>query len=234
MNELMLAWAGPWKIKEFFYVIHNQIIACVQWYRVNIWKIYSIKRKVFFRTDFAACRISCRNADPELYIPFSWKQQAFSAASVPFGNLWENRSRRNRLSFADSLDARWDFFLSLICGFTVFGVPMAIMAMLFTGIGLGIVFSVSILQFGLTGGAVAVALLFPHYLIYLPLWDSVYPRWSTGNLWESGAIMEFFHESKRLSPESALIYNFIRCGNSFGMACKSMDFKQNSGFFEIF
>ena len=43
-----------------------------------------------------------------------------------------------------------------------------------TGIGLGIVFSMSILQFGLTGGAVAVALLFPHYLIYLPLWDSVY------------------------------------------------------------
>ena len=51
---------------------------------------------------------------------------------------------------------------------------MAIMAMLFTGIGLGFVFSMSILQFGLTGGAVAVALLFPHYLIYLPLWDSVY------------------------------------------------------------
>ena len=36
---------------------------------------------------------------------------------------------------------------------------MAIMAMFFTGIGLGIVFSMSILQFGLTGGAVAVVLL---------------------------------------------------------------------------
>ena len=126
------------------------------------------------------------------------------------------------------------FSLSLICGFTVFGVPMAIMAMLFTGIGLGIVFSMSILQFGLTGGAVAVALLFPHYLIYLPLWDSVYQtvyRESMG-IWRNHGI--FPTESKRLSPESALIYSFIRCGNSFGMACKSMDFKQNSGFFEIF
>ncbi len=122
--------------------------------------LLSIKKEKFFsRTDFAACRISCRNADPELYIPF-FLEAAGIFRSVPFGNLWENRSRRNRLSFADSLDARWDFFLSLICGFTVFGVPMAIMAMFFTGIGLGIVFSMSILQFGLTGGAVAVALFF--------------------------------------------------------------------------
>ena len=52
-----------------------------------------------------------------------------------------------------------------------------------------------------------------------------------GNLAQS---WNFSTESKRLSPESALIYSFIRCGNSFGMACKSMDFKQNSGFFEIF
>ena len=30
--------------------VSNQIIACVQWYRVNIWKIYSVsKRKVFFQ-----------------------------------------------------------------------------------------------------------------------------------------------------------------------------------------
>ena len=46
--------------------------------------------------------------------------------------------------------------------------------MLFTGLELGMVFSMSILQFGLTGGAVAAALLFPQYLIYLPLWNVVY------------------------------------------------------------
>lgn len=79
MNELCLHGLIHGKSKRIFYVIHNQIIACVQWYRVNIWKIYSVSKEKFFRTDFAACRISCRNADPELYIPFSWKQQAFSA-----------------------------------------------------------------------------------------------------------------------------------------------------------
>ena len=50
-ERAMLAWAEFMENqKEFFYVIHNQIIACVQWYRVNIWKIYSVsKRKVFFQ-----------------------------------------------------------------------------------------------------------------------------------------------------------------------------------------
>ena len=46
--------------------------------------------------------------------------------------------------------------------------------MFFIGLGLGMVFSMSVLQFGLTGGLVAVGILFPQYLIYLPLWNAVY------------------------------------------------------------
>ena len=80
---------------------------------------------------------------------FSWKQQAFSAVY-----LLETYGKTEAGGIDYLLQILWMrggiFFLSLICGFTVFGVPMAIMAMFFTGIGLGIVFSMSILQFGLT------------------------------------------------------------------------------------
>ena len=196
--------------------------------------LLSIKKKSFFPgLTLLLAGFLAGMLIPNFIYRFSWKQQAFSAVY-----LLEIYGKTEAGGIDYLLQILWMrggiFFLSLICGFTVFGVPMAIMAMFFTGIGLGIVFSMSILQFGLTGGAVAVALLFPHYLIYLPLWDSVYQmvyRGIYGNLAQS---WNFSTESKRLSPESALIYSFIRCGNSFGMACKSMDFKQNSGFFEIF
>ena len=195
--------------------------------------LLSIKKKSFFPgLTLLLAGFLAGMLIPNFIYRFSWKQQAFSAVY-----LLETYGKTEAGGIDYLLQILWMrggiFFLSLICGFTVFGVPMAIMAMLFTGIGLGIVFSMSILQFGLTGGAVAVALLFPHYLIYLPLWDSVSDglQGIYGNLAQS---WNFSTKSKRLSPKSALIYSSIRCGDSFGMACKSMDFKQNSGFFEIF
>ena len=56
----------------------------------------------------------------------------------------------------------------------MFGVPLAVLSMIFTGLGLGMVFVMSILQFGLAGGAVAAGLLLPQYLIYIPVWMKVY------------------------------------------------------------
>ena len=186
--------------------------------------LLSIKKKSFFPgLTLLLAGFLAGMLIPNFIYRFSWKQQAFSAVY-----LLETYGKTEAGGIDYLLQILWMrggiFFLSLICGFTVFGVPMAIMAMLFTGIGLGIVFSMSILQFGLTGGAVAVALLFPHYLIYLPLWDSVYQmvQGIYGNLAQS---WNFSTKSKRLSPKSALIYSSIRCGDSFGMACKSMDFK---------
>ena len=174
MNELCLHGLIHGKSKRIFYVIHNQIIACVQWYRVNIWKIYSVsKRKVFSRTDFAACRISCRNADPELYIPF-FLEAAGIFRSVPFGNLWENRSRRNRLSFADSLDARWDFFpfsnLWFYCIWSPYGNYGDAFYRNWTGNRIFHVYSAVRTYRRRSCRSTS----FPHYLIYLPLWDSVY------------------------------------------------------------
>ena len=129
--------------------------------------LLSIKKKSFFPgLTLLLAGFLAGMLIPNFIYRFSWKQQAFSAVY-----LLETYGKTEAGGIDYLLQILWMrggiFFLSLICGFTVFGVPMAIMAMFFTGIGLGIVFSMSILQFGLTGGAVAVALLFPHYLIYL-------------------------------------------------------------------
>ena len=110
---------------------------------------------------------------PNLIYRFSWKQQAFSAVYLLTAYGKTGAEGTDYL-----LQIFWMrgglFFLSLLCGFTVFGVPIAVLAMLSAGLGIGIVFSMSILQFGLTGGAVAAGLLLPHYLVYLPLWNRVY------------------------------------------------------------
>ena len=87
---------------------------------------------------------------------------------------------------------------------------------------------------GLSGVWFLLLCLFPHYLIYLPLWDSVYQmvyRESMG-IWRNHGI---FPQKVSAYLLKVLLYTALYgCGNSFGMACKSMDFKQNSGFFEIF
>ena len=110
---------------------------------------------------------------PNLSYRFSWKQQAFSA--IYLLNTYGKQNISGTEYLRELLQLRGAFFfLALFCGFTVFGVPVAVMAMLFAGIGIGMVFSMSILQFGLAGGAVAIGLLFPQYVLYLPVWGSVY------------------------------------------------------------
>ena len=110
---------------------------------------------------------------PNFIYRFSWKQQAFSAIYLLTAYGKTGAEGTDYLLKIIWMRGSF-FFLSLLCGFTVFGVPIAVGTMLFTGLELGMAFSMSILQFGLTGGAVAAALLFPQYLIYLPLWNVVY------------------------------------------------------------
>lgn len=126
---------------------------------------------------------------PNFIYRFSWKQQAFSAIYLLTAYGKTGAEGTDYLLKIIWMRGSF-FFLSLLCGFTVFGVPIAVGTMLFTGLELGMVFSMSILQFGLTGGAVAAALLFPQYLIYLPLWNVVYQmiyRESMG-LWRNHGI----------------------------------------------
>lgn len=58
----------------------------------------------------------------------------------------------------------------MICGFSVFGAPLAVTGLLILGCRIGMVIAVSILEFGLLGGLIGTGLLFPQYLLYIPGW----------------------------------------------------------------
>lgn len=60
------------------------------------------------------------------------------------------------------------FLIPALCGISVFGVPLAVTGMLLCGLEIGMMLTLSILQFGLPGGFLGVGLLFPQYLLYLP------------------------------------------------------------------
>ena len=60
--------------------------------------------------------------------------------------------------------------LCMICGFSVFGAPLAVTGLLILGCRIGMVIAVSILEFGLLGGLIGAGLLFPQYLLYIPGW----------------------------------------------------------------
>lgn len=62
------------------------------------------------------------------------------------------------------------FILSVLCGFSIFGVPLAVAGMLFLGFLIGTVAAMSILQFGFAGGLIGAGLLLPQYLFYIPVW----------------------------------------------------------------
>ena len=192
--------------------------------------LLSIKKKSFFPgLTLLLAGFLAGMLIPNFIYRFSWKQQAFSAVY-----LLETYGKTEAGGIDYLLQILWMrggiFFLSLICGFTVFGVPMAIMAMLFTGIGIfHVYFAVRTYRRRSCRSTSFSALSDLSAIMGFGVSDGLQGIY--GNLAQS---WNFSTKSKRLSPKSALIYSSIRCGDSFGMACKSMDFKQNSGFFEIF
>lgn len=107
---------------------------------------------------------------PNLGYRFQWKQQAFSA--IYLLEMFGRQVTANGEYLAQIIQMRAGIYLLVfLCGFTVFGVPVAVLGMIFVGMGLGMVFAMSILQFGLAGLMVALGLLMPQYVFYLPvLW----------------------------------------------------------------
>lgn len=60
------------------------------------------------------------------------------------------------------------YLLGMGCGISVFGVPFAVAGSVYLGMKLGLLLTMSVLQFGLQGGLVGAGLLFPQYLFYIP------------------------------------------------------------------
>lgn len=105
---------------------------------------------------------------PNLSYRFLWKQKAFEA--VYLLELFGNSSFSGTDYLLQILQVRGSkMVLLMLCGFTVFGVPVAVLTGISVGILLGAFLAMSILEFGLAGGAVGIAFLFPQYLIYFPV-----------------------------------------------------------------
>ena len=102
-----------------------------------------------------------------------WKTQASqnAVASMYFLTTFVNTGLSGKDFFLEILRVRGSYLvLCVLCGFSVFGVPLAAISSLVMGLQTGGILTVSVLQFGLTGGLIGLSFLMPHYVIYIPVW----------------------------------------------------------------
>lgn len=104
---------------------------------------------------------------PNLAWKLEWKQKAISSVYL-LGTV--SSQRVSGIEYlTEVLRIRGSFLaLAVLCGFSVFGLPLAVAAVVGTGMEMGAVLAVSILQFGLAGGAVGLGLMLPQMLVYIP------------------------------------------------------------------
>ena len=112
------------------------------------------------------CGFLAGNLIPNILWKIKWQQKTL--ASVYFlsifaaGNISGTEYLKELIKIRGSL-----FILSVLCGFSIFGVPLAVAGMLFLGFLIGTVAAMSILQFGFAGGLIGAGLLLPQYLFYI-------------------------------------------------------------------
>lgn len=68
------------------------------------------------------------------------------------------------------------YALCMLCGLSVFGVPVSVVASVWMGFLMGTVLTVSLLEFGVEGMFLAGVLFFPQYVIYIPVSLGLYRR----------------------------------------------------------
>ena len=143
------------------------------------------------------CVFLAGNLLPNVLWKIKWQQKTM--ASVYFlstfttGQITGTEYLKEILKYRGSL-----FLVSAICGFSVFGAPLAVLGIWFLGVYIGAVMSVSILQFGFAGGLIGLGLLLPQYLFYIPA--SLYLM---RQVWEMSAGI---WRNKGLFPERIGVY----------------------------
>ena len=94
-----------------------------------------------------------------------------AAASLYFLTTFMDTGISGKEYLLEILKVRGSYLmLCVLCGFSIFGVPLSVVSSCILGLQTGAVLSVSVLQFGLTGGLVGLGFLMPHDLIYVPVW----------------------------------------------------------------
>lgn len=104
---------------------------------------------------------------PNVIWKLEWRQKTL--ASVYLLGTFAGKSMDVQEYFKYVLKMRGSVFaVAALCGISVFGVPLAVLGTLGQGMEIGLLLTMSILQFGLAGGAVGAGLLLPQYLLYVP------------------------------------------------------------------
>ena len=107
---------------------------------------------------------------PNLIYKMQWKQNTASALYL-MGIYAEKGSREY---FWKVLRMRGGLFLLVAgSGLTIFGVLVAVGGIILLGIGMGMLMTMSILQFGFHGGLIGAGLMFPQFIIYVPCFFAV-------------------------------------------------------------
>lgn len=104
---------------------------------------------------------------PNIIWKTAWNQKA--AASIYLLSIFAGKDLEDQKYFIQVLKMRTSIFiLAALCGITVFGVVIAIVGLLGSGLLLGMVLTMSVLEFGIPGCAVGIGLVFPQYIFYIP------------------------------------------------------------------
>lgn len=104
---------------------------------------------------------------PNIIWKTAWNQKA--AASIYLLSIFTGKDLEDQEYFIQVLKMRASIFiLAALCGITVFGVVIAIVGLLGSGLLLGMVLTMSVLEFGIPGCAVGIGLVFPQYIFYIP------------------------------------------------------------------
>ena len=108
------------------------------------------------------------NLLPNIFWKLKWQQITLS--SVYFLTTFANSSVTGNEYLRELIKCRGSLFvLTVICGFSVFGAPLAVLEIIALGVYTGVILSVSILEFGFIGGFAGMAFLLPQYLFYIPV-----------------------------------------------------------------
>lgn len=126
---------------------------------------------------------------PNLMWRMQWRKN--TAASLYLLYSFASREVSGFSYFWEVLRMRGGYvILCILCGLTVFGVPLAFLSAVLLGVEIGALLTMSVLQFGIAGGVVGIGLLFPQYLIYLPVsmyvLEEVYRQ--SGAIWKNQGI----------------------------------------------
>lgn len=95
----------------------------------------------------------------------------YSICIISYGNLCRKREQRVFLESAEN-EGRFVSFCCWQWPDDIWGL-VAVGGMILLGIGMGMLMTMSILQFGFHGGLIGIGLMFPQFIIYVPCFFAV-------------------------------------------------------------